>query len=326
MPVTVSAIVPIYNGARWLAATVESLLRQTWPCMEIILVDDGSIDNSLEIARSFESDCVRIISQKNKGGSAARNKGFNESTGEFIQFLDQDDLLAVDKIENQVRLSYSDRDVALSGRWIRFKEDEKTTFGGWGPHSSIARDLSPLDWLLCSHMMPTCAWLTPRELIEAAGFWNEELKSNPDDDGEFFMRVVGKSRLVRFCSSARSYFRSGNPSSAGENRSSQALESIFRTCHTFRDTITRLENSSRTRAAIARRFAVLMYMAYPAYPDLVHRAESEVRSLGLKDVFVPDGTVTYRFVANFVGWKLARRFQVAWYRFKSDSQQALKFR
>src|SRR4051812_14036077 len=89
----VSILIPCRNAEPWLAATLESALAQTHPATEIILVDDGSTDGSLELAHSFAARGVRIATQANAGASAARNHAFRESRGEFIQFLDADDLI-----------------------------------------------------------------------------------------------------------------------------------------------------------------------------------------------------------------------------------------
>lgn len=100
----VSILIPCYNAEKWLAETLESALAQTWDNIEIIVVDDGSTDKSLAVAKQFEPDGVKVISQANKGASAARNRAFQESQGDFIQYLDADDLLVPDKIELQVKL------------------------------------------------------------------------------------------------------------------------------------------------------------------------------------------------------------------------------
>ncbi len=92
----VSILIPCYNAEAWLAQTLESALAQTWSPTEIIVVDDGSKDRSLEIAKAFEPRGVKVISQHNQGASAARNRAFQESQGDFIQYLDADDLLAPD--------------------------------------------------------------------------------------------------------------------------------------------------------------------------------------------------------------------------------------
>lgn len=118
----VSILIPCYNAEPWLAETLESALQQTWKNTEIIVVDDGSSDGSLAVAKKFESNGVKVISQTNKGASAARNRALQEAQGDFIQYLDADDLLAPDKIERQMQLLDCDRnsDYIVSGAWARF--------------------------------------------------------------------------------------------------------------------------------------------------------------------------------------------------------------
>src|SRR5262245_57417246 len=102
MKPSVSILIPAFNAETWLADTLRSAVAQTWEPKEIIVVDDGSRDRTLAIARSFESDSVRVFTQKNQGAAAARNKALSESRGEYIQWLDADDLLAPDKISKQL--------------------------------------------------------------------------------------------------------------------------------------------------------------------------------------------------------------------------------
>ena len=98
----VSIIIPVYNSEKYLAETITSAISQTWNNKEIIIIDDGSTDNSLTIAESFANEHIKIFSQPNKGASAARNKGLHEAKGDYIQFLDGDDLLMPNKIEVQL--------------------------------------------------------------------------------------------------------------------------------------------------------------------------------------------------------------------------------
>ena len=118
----VSILIPCYNADKWLKETIESALSQTWSNKEIIIVDDGSTDNSLQIAKQFESNIVKVISQVNKGATAARNKAFEYARGDYIQWLDADDLLAPDKIEKQMREadSVGNPRILLSSSWANF--------------------------------------------------------------------------------------------------------------------------------------------------------------------------------------------------------------
>jgi glycosyltransferase involved in cell wall biosynthesis len=89
--VKVSVIIPVYNGSKYLATTLESVLAQTYPLHEIIVIDDGSTDSSPEILRSY-GDRLRVIRQHNQGVAVARNTGLTHASGELITFIDQDDL------------------------------------------------------------------------------------------------------------------------------------------------------------------------------------------------------------------------------------------
>src|ERR1700752_4434252 len=118
----VSILIPAFNAQEWLADTLRSALAQTWHRKEIIVVDDGSTDQSLTLARQFESKGVRVISQKNEGPAAAKNKAFSASRGDYIQWLDADDLLAPDKIARQVQVfpQCGSKRTLLSSGWAAF--------------------------------------------------------------------------------------------------------------------------------------------------------------------------------------------------------------
>lgn len=111
----VSIIIPCYNAGSFVPEAIQSALEQTYPHTEIIVVDDGSTDGSLDVIRSFESR-VRWISGPNRGGCAARNRGIALARGDFVQFLDADDILYPGKLERQVpvagehgsRITYTD--------------------------------------------------------------------------------------------------------------------------------------------------------------------------------------------------------------------------
>jgi glycosyltransferase involved in cell wall biosynthesis len=102
----VSAIIPVYNGRRFLLDAVDSVLAQTYSNVECIVVDDGSTDGSRELANSRPD--VRVISQPRSGVSAARNRGGAEATGEYLAFLDADDVWLPSKLEVQVQMALDD--------------------------------------------------------------------------------------------------------------------------------------------------------------------------------------------------------------------------
>jgi len=87
-----SVIIPLYNKEISVRSTVESVLNQTWPHFELVIINDGSTDNSLSVVKSFKDPRIRVVSQNNNGVSNARNRGIKESKNDYIVFLDADDL------------------------------------------------------------------------------------------------------------------------------------------------------------------------------------------------------------------------------------------
>ncbi|MGB6187041.1 MAG: glycosyltransferase family A protein, partial [Aeromonas molluscorum] len=86
-----SVVIPLYNKQDFISKCIESVLTQSFPSFEVIVIDDGSLDNSEKIVKEIKDDRVRYFHQKNSGVSAARNKGIEEASGEYIAFLDADD-------------------------------------------------------------------------------------------------------------------------------------------------------------------------------------------------------------------------------------------
>src|SRR3954463_8415699 len=97
----VSIIIPCFNAERYVGDAIRSALAQTYDSIEVIVIDDGSTDGSLKVIKSF-GDAVRIESQPNAGACAARNHGIDLARGEYVQFLDADDLLHPEKIARQM--------------------------------------------------------------------------------------------------------------------------------------------------------------------------------------------------------------------------------
>lgn len=113
----VSVIVAVSNGACYLAQALESVLSQTYRRVELIVVDDGSVDNSDKVARSRKE--VRYISQDNKGLAVARNAGVNAAQGELVAFIDQDDLWAPNKLDSQVDCLLQNPEIQYVNAWVK---------------------------------------------------------------------------------------------------------------------------------------------------------------------------------------------------------------
>lgn len=305
-----SILIPCHNAAPWLRATLESALAQTWTHREIILVDDGSTDDSARLAREFEPRGVRVLAQPHRGASAARNTALHAARGDFIQFLDADDLLDPDKIAAQLaRAAREPAGTVFTGRWGRFTDDP--AHAAFVDANPLFADLAPRDYLLRygSHdcMMHPAAWLLPRPIAESAGPWDERLSLN--DDGEYFARVVTAAQRLAYCPDAVSRYRSNVPTSLSGQRTRRHLESALLALQLIADAMTLLDTSPAMRRAaadLAQRFA---FDYYPAAPDLVAQAEALARRCG-RSTLRPLGGRGFHLARRLLGWKLARRLQV----------------
>ncbi len=306
MTALVSIIIPCYDAEPWLGQTLESALGQTWPTTEIIVVNDGSRDGSPALARSYAPRGVRTLDQPNSGAAAARNAGLRAACGEFIQFLDADDLLAPDKIERQLAvLMRAGKNTLSSSAWARFQGDPAearfTPQPNW-------RDLNGVEFLQLHYehgcMMQPAAWLAPRALLDRAGPWDETLSLN--DDGEYFARAMLVADRIVFCREARSYYRSALARSLSARRDRRSLESLYRSVELTLAHLLAADRSPRTLAAAAYAWKWTAFELYPGAPDLSRAAEKKGRALGWTGRPFPAGG-RFQLLARALGWRLAKR-------------------
>jgi glycosyltransferase involved in cell wall biosynthesis len=319
----VSILVPAYNSQEWIAETIISALAQTWTRREIIVVDDGSTDRTLEVARRFEGDGVRVVTQANQGAAAARNTAYSLCQGDYIQWLDADDVLATDKIDRQVRKlgNGSTSRTLLSGAWAYFiYRRRKARFAP----TPLWSDLSPLEWLTrkMAHNlhMQTDNWLVSRELTEAAGPWDTRLWR--DNDGEYFCRVILASDGIRFVPEARSYYRAaGFKSVSYIGGSNKKLESLFLSMNLHIRYLRSLEDSERTRSASVTYIGNWLHEFYPYRLDLADQLKRLCAELGGR----PDDphlSWKYDWIVRLFGWKAGRRAQIAMPKLRASARIA----
>lgn len=308
----VSILIPAYNAEPWIAATLQSVLAQTWPRREIIVVDDGSKDQTYAAAQKFSSAEVKVVTQKNAGASAARNHAFRLCSGDYIQWLDADDLLDCEKISRQMAVAEScaDKKILLSSAWGRF--NFRLSRARLIP-TPLWAGLSPVEWLLLKMgrdlHMANQSWLTSRELTEAAGAWDERLSL--DDDGEYFCRVLLASRGVKFVPDAKSFYRiSGTGGLSHVDQSDKKLESLWLSMQLHIRYLRSLEDSERTRAAGVAYLGNWLNYFYPARPDLMDAATQLAAALGGKLELKPLRP-KYAWLEKPLGRPFASRAQTA---------------
>ena len=303
----VSILIPSFNAQEWIADTLRSALAQTWERTEIIVVDDGSTDNTLFIARQFESESVHIVSQKNKGAASARNTALSRCHGDYIQWLDADDLLAPDKIAKQ--LAVLDQNVSkktlLSSEFAKFLHRwQRAEF----VRTELWEDLAPTEWLLrkmgLNLYMQTATWLVSRELSEASGPWDTRMLS--DDDGEYFCRVLLNSDGTRFVPDSRVYYRGFRSSSlAYVGKSDRKREALWLSMQLHIGYIRSLEDTPRIREACLTYLQRNLVNFYPERADIVKQAEQLAAELG-GQLRPPHLSWKYSWIKSAFGWTAAK--------------------
>jgi glycosyltransferase involved in cell wall biosynthesis/peptidoglycan/xylan/chitin deacetylase (PgdA/CDA1 family) len=303
----VSILIPAYNAQDWIADTLRSAIAQIWEPKEIIVVDDGSSDQTLAIARKFESSTVHIVGQKNQGAASARNTALSLCRGDYIQWLDADDLLAPDKIARQMTVldGIGNKRVLVSSEFGKFLHQwHRAEF----VPSGLWNDLSPKEWLLRKMgdnlYMQTATWLVSRELTEASGPWDTRMLS--DDDGEYFCRVLLNSDSTRFVPGSKVYYRGFRSNSlAYVGKSNRKRDALWISMKLHIGYLRSLEDSQRTREASLTYLQRNLINFYPERADIVKEAEEIAAELGGK-LRPPHLSWKYSWIRAIFGWQAAK--------------------
>lgn len=280
--IKVSVLIPCYNSANYISETLQSCLSQDYQNIEIIVVDDGSTDNSVEVIREWVSkyDNIHLYLQKNSGVCRARNLAFEKSTGDYILYLDADDLISHDTVVNQVELlKGAENNVVATCAWGRFyaslddfKLERQPIYKDYETAVELIEDL------LNEGMFGLTCYLTPRSIIEKAGLWNEQLTINTD--GEFFIRVLANTGKIRYSRQGCLYYRSNNPNSISQRKPTYAKGLSL--LHSYRLELEYLQSkqllTQRVKSGLIRSFQSVAYQ-YVQFHDIVASAKVCVESL-----------------------------------------------
>lgn len=187
---TVSVIIPAYNAEQFIAETINSALSQTSPAYEIIVIDDGSTDNTAKIVSKFKAP-VNLIQQPNKGVSAARNTGIRNATGDFIAFLDADDLWTPNKLEKQLEFFTAQPEVStVITDELYFVDNHKIIVDSYLNKASFSSQLpkepsilkTPVTWLFTQSFVATSSVVCRKNVLDKAGFFDESMSICEDRD------------------------------------------------------------------------------------------------------------------------------------------------
>lgn len=188
----VSVVIPVYNGEKYIKAAINSVLKQTYSEIEIIAVDDGSLDNTMEIAKSFSQ--IRYYRQENKGVSASRNFGMSVARGDYIAFLDADDLYTPDKIEKQVNLLENNADIDVVYNDGTIVDDNLKVIGTLKSEYVLENQADFLACLLFRQLVPVPASIMIRKKCMEDGILYNETYSNAEDY-DFIIRLAERYKF-----------------------------------------------------------------------------------------------------------------------------------
>lgn len=282
----VSILIPNFNKEKFVRETVDSILKQSYSNWECIIVDDHSSDGSWEVLQGVKLNDSRFKILKRpldrkKGGNAARNFAFENSKGDYIQWLDSDDLIHPKKIEIQLEdlKEKSYKTVSLSNwegfdplelnhglkiqdRWYRFPQDGYSfLLNLWGKEQFV----------------PPHAYLISRNILKMSGLWNENLIQN--QDGEFMTRVLLASEGIVFNHNILAYYRLPNSTHLSK-------QITFRSWHDWLESLLLCDqwilnhrDTKEARNILILNYERLIKLTISSYPEIAQKALDQIKQL-----------------------------------------------
>jgi glycosyltransferase involved in cell wall biosynthesis len=234
----VSVVMPVYNGARHLTPAIESVLAQTWPACEFIVVNDGSTDSSADILRRFGSQ-LTVLDQANGGQSLARRRGCELAQGSLIAFLDQDDVWDRNKLARQVDLMQRFPDAVATYCDHRRIDDTGTVIGTTGAVYGLRGSGYILDALMRGNfILSTSLVMARRATYELAGGFTSE-RCFWSDDFSLWMRLAAHGAVIYQAETLVSYRQHAG------NTSGNLYEQTRGDAHAFEELCRHLQTTGR---------------------------------------------------------------------------------
>ncbi|QIK69392.1 glycosyltransferase [Erysipelothrix sp. HDW6C] len=186
----VSIVVPVYNGAESISQTIKSVLEQTYKNLELVVIDDGSTDNTASVIQSFEDNRIVLKQITNGGVSNARNVGIEIAKGAYISFLDSDDSYELDYIENMLNhIQYTNSDLCFCGYNVVSVDSRQPRDTSFKTNNVLE------DYLLGKIAVQTAGWLVKKSVLDDNTIrfvenisWGEDI--------EFFSEVISMSKSI----------------------------------------------------------------------------------------------------------------------------------
>jgi len=301
----VSVLIPMFNCETYISEAIDSALGQTYNNIEVIIVDDGSTDASLQVAKKYESEKVKVFTLPHGGAPRARNYAFKMSQGDYIQYLDADDLLAPNKIEEHVRILEERGNNCLA--FCSYTRDYDDFILGNYIAQEVNKDYSNpinlfLDLFHSKGDVLFTSWLFPRVLIQHAEPMNEQLIKSIDSD--FTLKIALKCTRLIYCKDTLVFYRATGSSRITTNQGPGAIRSVITAAESMQKVMQKHENSDRVKKAFITLYSHI-FCTYYNEINTIHliNVERHIDDLGGSLKFI--GNKYFGFLAKIIGVKNA---------------------
>lgn len=247
-PPLVSIIIPVHNSSSWIRGTIDNVLSQSYPCREIIIVDDGSTDNTKHLIDVRYGESVKYFYQDNAGPAHARNRGIELASGEYIQFLDSDDFLSPEKITRQMavfatnpecHVVYSDFAFTSEGTDVGIEDSPAEYKKKYGTENVF-------EALLDGNFIVIHSPLTRSDVIRSCGAFDTTLSS--DEDYDLWLKIAAKGYRFCFVPEVLAFYRRrGNSVSANLFKQSKGTLQALNKAKSYRTKLTEQEKGKLKR-------------------------------------------------------------------------------
>jgi glycosyltransferase involved in cell wall biosynthesis len=218
----VSIIMPAYNASKTITDSINCVLAQTYEHWELLIINDGSTDNTWKVLTQFDERRIKVFTQVNKGVAVARNTGLKHAQGEYIAFLDSDDLWLTTKLEKQILLfeGSSNRLGLIYTKYRSFYKDISRSFS-MDIDAPIGY-LNPYHRLLIMDYVPTLTVMIKASIVNDIGYFSEDLRGT--EDWDYWIRIAKSYRIERLNEELAFYRIS--PNSLSRNKDKHSIEEL----------------------------------------------------------------------------------------------------
>lgn len=304
----VSVIIPAFNSSKTIDRTIDSVLIQDYPNIEIIVINDGSTDNTESILKKY-GNVIKYYNQQNFGVSTARNLGFEKSSGEYIQYLDADDLLAEGKISKQVKaLLENNADVAY-GDWVKFTETDSIYSELEVVNRKMVR--SPEIELISDFWVPLSALLYSRRTTDLIGSWNTSLPII--QDARYALDAAINNAKFIYTPGIMGYYRVHESGSLSTSNRFNFINDCFENAKQI-DLLWR----SKYSTDVEKKNAIINVLRYCINEfstlDKLKHKEAVDLVLDIDENYIPENSKSLRIISRILGYRTAER--IAYYKRK----------